>query len=507
MTSNTGPDETGLQNLWGNLRKKHGDQSGSGLTDNSAQQQNQNQPSGGLFGNTQSNQQQDGGLFGNSTQQSQAAPSGGLFGTANAQNQNQNQNAGTGGLFGGNNTQQNTTQGTGGLFGSTNNQQSNTGGLFGNTNSANNQQNTGGLFGNTNNQQSNQQSNSGGFGGSSIFGGAGGLGGNQPTNSAQNMFAKPSAPASSSIFGLGSSRPPSQMPQPSVPSMLGATQHAQMNNSAPFGRLSMGQSNAGTTTSVGAAKIDLDTLRLTTRFEDCIDPIKSELEQLDKLIQQQENFCKQIEAFLPQHEIDIESLNPDIDYIKNKVEDAEQALVHDAVAVDNQRQHTARDRTDLERCERIMANLQLPAPYQYGNMGSLSSLYGSQQRPQQAPSSSDADDHSYDTDLIGNYFVPMTAQLQRMMNSYTNNLTEIENHMRVIESSAISQAQQLAQRKAGGNSGIGQPTSEDTVRELADTLRGFEQGILNVAGTVGECREGLNELVLGRLGTNMGSRY
>jgi nucleoporin p58/p45 len=39
-------------------------------------------------------------------------------------------------------------------------------------------------------------------------------------------------------------------------------------------------------------------------------------------------------------------------------------------------------------------------------------------------------------------------------------------------------------------------------------LRGFEASILGVAGAVGECREGVNELVLGKFGGGAGAgRY
>jgi nucleoporin p58/p45 len=103
------------------------------------------------------------------------------------------------------------------------------------------------------------------------------------------------------------------------------------------------------------------------------------------------------------------------------------------------------------------------------------------------------------------------------MSAYTSNLVEIEAHMRVIESSALAQAQQLAQRKSGaeqqggtgddGEGGFGSGGVDATVRELADTLRGFEASILGVAGAVGECREGVNELVLGRFNGAGAGRY
>lgn len=270
-----------------------------------------------------------------------------------------------------------------------------------------------------------------------------------------------------------------------------------MAQSTPFGRLSMGQNSTTTNTStVGAAKVDLDNLRPTTRFEDCIDQVKQEMETIDKMIQEQEKYAKEIEAFLPKHGENVDSLSPDVTFIADKADDIEQALANDAQGVEAQRKNVEKDRRDVERCQRIVTNLALPQGYQYTGMNSAyGNMYG-QQRPQQPPSTGNRENGSdYDTDLIGNYFIPMAAELQKAMDAYASNLSEIESHMRVIESSAVAQAQQLAQRKAGVG---GQTSGDATVRELADTLRGFEESILGVAGVVGECRDGVNELVLGR---------
>lgn len=265
----------------------------------------------------------------------------------------------------------------------------------------------------------------------------------------------------------------------------------------------MGQQSTNNTANatVGATKIDLDNLRPTTRFEDCVDQVKQEMEAIDKMIQEQEKYAKEIEAFLPKHGEDVNSIAPDVTFITDKAEDVEQALSSDAQGVDAQRKNAERDRKDVERCQRIVTNLSLPQGYQYSGMNSTyGSMYG-QQRPQQPQNSTNnrEDSNNYDTDLIGNYFVPLAGDLQKTMDAYASNLSEIESHMRVIESSAVHQAQQLAQRKAGVG---GQQNGGDaTVRELADTLRGFEESILGVASVVGECRDGVNELVLGRVGS------
>jgi nucleoporin p58/p45 len=263
----------------------------------------------------------------------------------------------------------------------------------------------------------------------------------------------------------------------------------------------MGQGGASNS-NTAASQVTTDNLRPTTRFEDCSDSVKQELEAIDKMIQQQEQFCKQIEAFMPKHEEDINSIIPDIDFIKDKADDVEQSLAADAHGVDAQRKNAEKDRKDFERLQRVVTNLALPQSYQYPNLGmsGFNSMYASQQRPQQPNNAPEGEDGStYDTDLIGNYFLPLAAELQQTMDAYAGNLAEIESHMRVIEHSTVTQAQHLAQRRAGISSGQ-QTGGEDTVRDLAATLRGFEESILSVAGVVGECRDGVNELVLGRLG-------
>lgn len=274
----------------------------------------------------------------------------------------------------------------------------------------------------------------------------------------------------------------------------------------------MGQgANPTAVPTVPAVKIDVDGLRPTTRFDDLTDQMKNELENIDKMIQQQESYCKQIEAMMPKHGQDIVSLTPDVDFIRDKVEAVEYALAADAQGVDSQRRVAEQDGKDVERCQRIITNLGLPQGYQFANLGYAGgSSVGGAQRPgaqQQPPHPNDqskdpaaAGSGGYDTDLIGNYFVPLARSMEANMRAYANNLVEIENHMRVIESSALSQAQRLAARKSG--SGGVESGVDATVRELADTLRGFEASILSVAGTVGECREGVNELILGRVGAN-----
>jgi nucleoporin p58/p45 len=154
-----------------------------------------------------------------------------------------------------------------------------------------------------------------------------------------------------------------------------------------------------------------------------------------------------------------------------------------------------KDWKDFQRCQRIVENLKLPPGYQIPS-AAYGSVYGNAPRLARPAEAGAATEDAYDTDLIGNYFLPLTSDLAKQLEAYASNLAEIEAHMKVIEASAVSQAQRLAATRAG----LGTPQQEDTVQELSDTLIGFEQSIKGVAGTVSGCRDGVNELILAGLG-------
>ncbi|KAF2264676.1 hypothetical protein CC78DRAFT_616586 [Lojkania enalia] len=139
------------------------------------QNQNQNQQSGGLFsgfGQSNQNQQKPGGLFGGST----TGTGGGLFGSSN-------QNQPSGGLFG-NTSNQNQT---GGLFG--NKPATTGGGLFGSNTGTSQTSTGGGLFGNLGTQNTQQTSGSSLFGGQQTQPKSGGLfGSSATTNTGGGLF-------------------------------------------------------------------------------------------------------------------------------------------------------------------------------------------------------------------------------------------------------------------------------------------------------------------------------
>ncbi|KAI4755450.1 hypothetical protein E4T52_12477 [Aureobasidium sp. EXF-3400] len=420
--------------------------SGGNTANNNTQQA---QPTPSLFGAApaaSAQPQQSGGLFGAANPTTQPQQSGSLFGAAPAAQPAKP----TLSLFGNNSANTSNAQPqqqSGGLFGNnsatTQNTQPQSGGLFGNTTANNNTSTTGGMFGSS----------------------------QQPAQNKPNLFGAP-AP-SQSLFG-GSTAQPANNFGSSLLNPIGNSNARSM-----AGSLTMGQGNTQTNTQPGV-KIDMSNLRPTTRFSDLHDDLKKQIESIDAFIRQQESFATQCESMIGRHATDVESIKPDVDLIQNKIETVELALENDGAAIENAKELVQRDAGDLIRVARMAENLQLPQQYHYGRSSRPSTT-----------------DDEYDIDLVG-YFGKQAEVMQKTLDTYTSHLAEIEAHLRVVEGSTVQQAHQLAAQRSGGRAG----NSADNVRELAETLRGFESGILGAAGLVGSCREGVNELILGKIGND-----
>ncbi|TKX22020.1 nucleoporin FG repeat-containing protein [Elsinoe australis] len=447
----------------------------TGATNNlfSQQQQNTSQPAqtgglfgassnapkpGGLFGssNTGTTGPTGGGLFGSSTQQqSQPQQSGGLFGGALGQNQTQNQNQSqqpgqTGSsLFGGlgqNNAQSQPAQG-GGLFGGLGqSQQAKPSGLFPS-------------LGQSTQQPQQQQT--------SLFGGM---------NQSQQQQNKPTGLFPS--LGQSTQQQPQQQQQQSQPSLLSASLFNAPLPAPLAGSLTMGQPTSVPSTTQPGVKIDVSQVRPTTRFSDLHDDLKKQIEALDSFIKTQESYAAQCEALLPSHGQNVESLEPDVKLIESKIETVELGLENDGRDIGAAKESLKGDVKDLFRCVRVIENLSLPQRFHYGP--SLGSVRGSS-------SAAGGLDEEYDVDLMG-FFGREVDGMEKVAEGFWAAIGEVEQHLGVVERSAV-----LAGREKEGR-------GEDTVRELAETLRGFEGGILDAAGKVGGVREGVGELVLGRAG-------
>ncbi|KAH0157923.1 hypothetical protein KCU67_g7718, partial [Aureobasidium melanogenum] len=399
--------------------------------------------------NTQQSQPASTSLFGAApAATSQPQQSAGLFGSSTTTSQPQQST----GLFGAAPAAAQPAKPTLSLFGNnsanpsnTQPQQQQSGGLFGAAIANNNTSNTGAMFGSTAQNSAQTQ--------------------NKPS-----LFGAPAA--TPGLFGGSTAQPATNNFGSSLLNPLGNSTARPM-----AGSLTMGQGNAQPTTQPGV-KIDMSNLRPTTRFSDLHDDLKKQIEQIDAFIRQQESFATQCEGMIGRHATDVESIKPDVDLIQNKIETVELALENDGAAIENAKELVQRDAGDLIRVARMSENLQLPQQYHYGRSSRPSTT-----------------DDEYDIDLVG-YFSKQAEVMQKTLDTYTSHLAEIEAHLRVVEGSTVQQAHQLAAQRVGGRAG----NSADNVRELAETLRGFESGILGAAGLVGSCREGVNELILGKIG-------
>lgn len=316
----------------------------------------------------------------------------------------------------------------------------------------------------------------------------------------------------SSGGGLGqpsNNTQPQQQQQQQSQSLFGSSL---LNPTAPtatnplVGSLTMGQGNNNQQQTVPGTRIDISNLRPTTRFSDLHDDLKKQIEAIDTFIRQQESHCAQCEALLPVHSNNIASLSPDIDLITSKLETVELGLENDTTAIDAAKALVKRDAEDLMRCARVTENLALPTQFHYGPTVAAAARSRSTNASASNTSKNDGSSEGYDVDLVG-YFFRQADVMAQTLDLYTSHISEIENHLRVIEVNTTQQTHQLAAQRVGTNAGHGSSAgglgNQDTIRELADTLRGFEHGILGAAGLVGACREGVNELVLGKLGAGV----
>ncbi|KAI9723953.1 MAG: hypothetical protein M1812_000671 [Candelaria pacifica] len=470
--------------------------------------------SGSLFGASSTSQAQpSGGPSGTSTTTSQA-PS--LFGAQSSQqggnssgsqtNNNQQQQGGS--LFGAQPAQQNTQQSSG-IFGSANTQQQG-GSLFAPKNAQPSQpQQNGGAFGSTFGQSQNQNSGQNQQSGS-LFGAAGSTL-NKPSlfgsTSNQTQPAQQNQQQTSSLFpSLSKPSNANATQQNSRPSLFGATS----TNSAPQqpslfgggmsgglgGSLSLGQSTQQQT--VPGVRIDLANLRGTTRFGDLHEELQKEIEKIDDFIQSQISLKEQADSLMPSLEQKLSYVPNDVDFVSKKLDTMHNALENDAEAIDHVRKIVKKDAADAKLSFRSIDNLKLPQQYHYAGLWNAPPSVFRSNGPT-LPGEEAEQEGS--TDIVS-YFSTQAEAMSKTLNTYKQNVREIESHLLGVEASTMQQIQQLMFTRGKDGNGSNR---EDQVRELVAVLRDFESGILGVAGKVGGVREGVQELELrGQNGRSMG---
>ncbi|OCL09773.1 hypothetical protein AOQ84DRAFT_290588 [Glonium stellatum] len=430
------------------------------------------------------------GLFGTSTNTSQPQQTGGLFGQSTSQPQQPAQQSG--GLF--SQTTASQPQQSGGLFGNLQKPaQQQTGSLFGGSTTQSQPQQSSSLFGGTLGQQNqNQSQQSGG-----LFGNLG----QQQKPATPSLFGSTTTqPKPSPLFGSSLQQPQQQQQQQQQPSLFSsmAQQNSQPN---PFGgSLTLGQSNnqpqafSGSTSTVPGVKIDVSNIRGTTRFSDLHESLQSQIEEIDKFIQQQINFCTQCSGILPNHSASVASIPPDVEFLEGRVATVELAIDNDTATVENLKKICRKDADDASLSFRAIENLKLPQQFHYAGMTGLSSAPSAPAGSSTNFSGTDDDSSSKPVDLVG-YFSKRADGLGGTLDEYGNQIREIEAHLRTVEAGAMQRTEELMIAR-GGDTGSGR----DQQRELVGALKAIEGAILQVAGKVGSVREMVVEETVGTRG-------
>ncbi|PKX95269.1 uncharacterized protein P174DRAFT_439890 [Aspergillus novofumigatus IBT 16806] len=426
--------------------------------------------SGGLFGGANAQSKPAGGLFGNlgggNTQQSSTTGSS-LFSGLGGQQQNTNTAAAGGGLFGGS-TQASSQPATGGLFSGT---------AGAGTTTAQGGGTGGGLFGSTTQAQSKPLF--GGLGASTTTGVAScDGGGNQTNTQPQQQAQKPTL----SLFGN--------------------------QNAAP--QLST-QQTATSGTVVPGVKVDLSNLLPTTKYESCADEIRSELEKFDNYVLLQIKLCNEVSNMLPTIAGQAETIPNDVDFVQGKLETIEHALENDARDIDQLRSLVSRDAAEAQVAFRAIDTLKLPLQYQSAGGAGWWSAQDQKGSDRQALRSTRKNtlalpddvetDPSSATSINGvpvnlvDYFSQRSDEMGTVLERYTGNLKEIEDHLHGIELSLNRQIQEFVASRSRDGAAAG--TQKSKLNDLAAVLGDVENGILGVASRLGAVTEQVQEVVLG----------
>ncbi|KAF1810419.1 hypothetical protein P152DRAFT_483882 [Eremomyces bilateralis CBS 781.70] len=469
----------------------------------------------GLFGSTPATQ--GGGLFGASnTTQSQTA--GSLF--SSTLKPPASSAPSTQGLFGTPSSAQ--PQSTPSPFGNTSSQAQATPSLFGTPGTSQPQQSSnmssGGFsLGNPGQSLFGKPPASSGTGTSSLFPPAGGsnttLGGglfstqgsSQPQQSsgttAGSMFGSAGAQSKPSGFGLFPTPASQPTQQPQFTTVAGPTFGGKpITNLATSGggitggmRFGGGTSTAPQPQVVQGVQVDISNIRGTTRFSELHPNVQQDIIKIDNLTAAQIKICETCDAVVPAHRETLDFIPNDAEYVSTKVDAVEAALANDAEAIAALKKIVRQDQEEASNLRGCIDMLKLPTNLQ------MSGLWHQYLGGQPAlgikagNAVADAVGGGYDEgppDLV-KFFKGRSDEVEKELNVMQGLIGEIEAHLRLVEGRAANEAENLARRGR-----VQEMDSQAVVRELVQTMQGFEDAVLRVAGRVGGVREKFNEVTM-----------
>ncbi|KAL9625163.1 MAG: hypothetical protein Q9160_000564 [Pyrenula sp. 1 TL-2023] len=359
------------------------------------------------------------------------------------------------------------------------------------------------------------QNTTGGFGGFNL---------GQPTNTGRNPPGNHTVGDWRSSFGgLGN---PSSQPQPASslfntnqpkPSLFGTTQPSG-GNTGLGSTLSFGQSILGGGTSTGA-KIDIDHLRPTTKYDQLTDQLQNAISEIDTFIVQQIKMSNEVADLLPAITQSGGTINNDVKFVEQKMEELEVGLENDAEDIERVRKGTVeKDAVEAKLAFRQVDRLKMPSQYhtlQNGSFGSpgTTGLNGWWNNPQslhrslrgksglvgsrgiQLPGDDDPDVGNGPANLV-EFFNHRADEMDTALGGYRDVFKEVEEHLASVEITLDTKMRDLEYGR--GEAGVGN-TKEEKVRNLTFALSVFEKSIYDVAIKVGEVRNDMQDLVLQRL--------
>ncbi|KAL4803873.1 hypothetical protein BDV18DRAFT_40206 [Aspergillus unguis] len=461
-------------------------------------------PSTGLSINTNSANSLFGGSSAQPTSTSANTPastttSGGLFGAAA-------QNKPTGSLFG--NTQQQPQSSGSNMFSGLGGQQSSTsgGGLFGNTTATTTQPQSGGLFSSAAgaNNTTAQSSNTGG----GLFGNLGGASTSQAQSKPFFSLGGSSTTGTSAFGGANANAGQQQQQQQQQAQKPTLSLFGNQNTTAQ--QPAQQTTAAGSSTVIQGVKVDITNLLPTTKFEACAEEVQKELEMFDNYILNQIRMCNETASVLPSVANQGSMIPNDVEYVQGKLETMQHALENDASNINQLRDLVSRDAAEAQVAFRAIDTLKLPLQYQStGGSGWWSaqdqkvsdsqSLRSTRKNTLALPDDVEGDPSSSTINGVPvnlvEYFSQRSDEMGVVLDRYTRNLKEIEDHLHGVESTLERQIHDFATSR--GRDGAGNGAPKTVLSDLAAVLSDVEMGILGVANRLGTVTEQAQEVVLG----------
>lgn len=292
------------------------------------------------------------------------------------------------------------------------------------------------------------------------------------------------------------------------------------------------QQATAVTSSSNTAKIDLDHLRPTTKFDQLTDALQREIEAVDNQILQQVNLAHEVADALPAIISAGQNLPNDVDYVAQKLDEVEAGLENDAGDIVTLRDSVMRrDEGEAKLCFRMVDKLKVPVQYQtqhtsaaasggvggggiYGGSGlsgwwnhpqtlqrSMRAMNGVGSKSLQLPDD-DVDESMKDApatlvDLCSRRADDMRTKLQ----SNKDLLSEIEAFVDGLEGKIMAKQHDLEQRSAYGRSrggGAPEDDKEYQIQLLKYVFGEVERSLYDVADKVGSCRDATMELGMKR---------